>query len=369
MRASLLLCCVLAACGSDYEVVSGPVSVDPADVTECPFSPISGTLFSRYDCNPVFAGEIGGEREDWIAPGSGVGSVGFHAEEVLGHPFYQMWYSTSAKGGGLGLGYAVSGDGVNWTPHPDNPVYRSPESGWNRDSFAALAVVWDSVADRYVMQYQGVNYDTNGNGLGMLESVDGREWTQVNSGKPVLQLSEVHNGVQYCWPLALSHDPDGGYQGYIGGTAGGFGDQTCEVFGYTGDDLDRISPLRQTLLPAGPGPEDRMGVQSAAVVRYGDLYYMFYIGFNDWQPSGGNFIAPLDSTLNIAISPDGRTWQKDPNNPYLQISNVKNPSVLGNVAAQVVGTRIHLWIDDYYQSERGSAVGYFLYEPDIDPHP
>ena len=40
-----------------------------------------------------------------------------------------------------------------------------------------------------------------------------------------------------------------------------------------------------------------------------------------------------------------------------------------NVAAQVVGRRIHLWIDDYYEEVGGNAVGYFLYEPDIEPHP
>jgi hypothetical protein len=361
---------LLAACASDYQVSSGPVDVNPNDVTECPFSPISGTQFSRYDCNPVFAGTVGGEREDWIAAGSGVGSVGFHAEEVLGHPFYQMWYATSLRGGGTGLGYAVSGDGVNWTPHPDNPVYESPTSGWNRDSMAAVSVVWDSTDDRYVLQYQGVNYETQGNGLGMLQSTDGISWDELNFGDPILELSEEVGGVRYCWPLSLQHAPGDGFLGYIGGTNGGASDQKCEVFGYGGEELSAIDPGRQPVLPAGPGREDQMGVASAAVVKFEDTWYMFYVGFRDWQPiPGTSFITPLDTTLNMATSSDGINWDKSPDNPFLAISNVTGPSVLGNVAAQVVGSRIHLWIDDEYASVGGSAVGYFLYEPTITPHP
>lgn len=369
-RALPLFTVALAACRSDYTVVAGPVSVDPEDVTECPFSPISGTQFSRYDCNPVFAGNIGDEKEDWIAAGSGVGSVGFHAEEVLGHAFYQMWYATGARGGGIGLGYAVSGDGVNWTPHPDNPVYTSPTSGWNRDSLSALGVVWDSTSDRYVLQYQGVNYDTDGNGLGLLQSVDGIDWEELNGGEPLIELSEERGGVRYCWPLSLSHQPGDGFQGFIGGTNRGAFDDRCEVFDYGGADLDQITPGREPILRAGPGREDQQGIQSAAVVKFGDTWYMFYVGFRAWQPiPGTNFISPLDSTLNLATSTDGKTWEKSPDNPILAVSNVTGPAVIGNVAAQVVGSRIHLWIDDEYEEVGGSAVGYFLYEPLIDPHP
>src|SRR5690606_38062414 len=128
MSASLPIAALLAACSNEYSVTQGPVDVDPADITECPFTPIPGTRYQRYDCNPVFSGT----DEDWIA--GGVGSVGFHAEEVLGHAFYQMWYSTGRVDGNYGLGYAISDDGTNWTPLEANPVHENPANGWNRDS-------------------------------------------------------------------------------------------------------------------------------------------------------------------------------------------------------------------------------------------
>jgi len=33
------------------------------------------------------------------------------------------------------------------------------------------------------------------------------------------------------------------------------------------------------------------------------------------------------------------------------------------VAAEVVGSRIHLWVSDYYEAEEAWGVGLFLYEP------
>lgn len=357
----------LAACGQDYDLAA-PVDVDPASVTACPFTPIPGTRFKRYDCNPVFTGS----NEDWI-DGGGVGSVGFHAELVLGHPVYQMWYSTGWKDGNYGVGYAISNDGTDWTPSPANPVHTDPGQGWNRDTMGSLTVTWDAFAKQYVLSYQGVNYTTNGNGLGMLTSPDGREWTEANDGDYFIALSEPLNGVRYCWPLAFTWDADAGYLGYINGGQGATSD-LCEVYGYGGPSLDDISASPQVLLPAGPG-WDRKGASSAAVVKFDDTFYMFYVGFNEWvqDPNDPDFINPYDQQLGIATSPDGITWTKDEANPYRDVALVNEPAVLGSVAAQVVGRRIHLWIGDAYldyvapgETEPADVygIGYYLYEPD-----
>ena len=51
---------------------------------------------------------------------------------------------------------------------------------------------------------------------------------------------------------------------------------------------------------------------------------------------------------------------EDPNNP-LPLSTT---GVASNVAAQVIGECIHLWVTDIYDGL--SAVGYFLYEPEVE---
>ncbi|MEQ1564584.1 MAG: hypothetical protein ABMA64_03015 [Myxococcota bacterium] len=354
---------LLGGCGQEYDVLTKPPAVDPADVTECPFSPVEGTRFRRYDCNPVFSGT----DEEWID--GGVGSIGFHVEEVLGHPFYQMWYATGRTDGAYGLGYAISADGTNWTPLPENPVHLSPgPNQWNADSMSGLTVVWDGGADEYVLAYQGVNFAQNDNGVGILSSPDGRDWTEERGGKPFIDLGQSLDGVDYCWPLALTWSVDQGYRGYITGGRSGL-DDVCQVYAYGGPDIDHLVPDGDVVLKAGPQSYDQEGMASAAVVELDGTWYMFYVGIRRWvtDPNYPGWLFATDTTLNLATSVDGVTWEKSEDNPIEEISLVDDPFRIGNVGAQVVGSRIHLWIDDWYEEEGGSAVGYFLYEPFVDP--
>ena len=98
---------VMLGCRSDYDLY-GDVDVNPGDVTECAFTPVSGTKISEYDCNPVFP-ESGG---------ASVESIGFHVTEVLGHPFYQMWYTSGGS-----VNYALSNDGTNWEQSATSPLF------------------------------------------------------------------------------------------------------------------------------------------------------------------------------------------------------------------------------------------------------
>lgn len=360
MRSTILPLVVVCGCGQDYEV-AGPVGVDPADVTECAFVPVSGTQFQRYDCNPVFSSS----DEGWVD--GGVGSIGFHAEEVLGHPFYQMWYSVARSDGNYGLGYAVSADGTGWTPLTANPVFVNPNTGFNRDGMGALSIVWDGDAAQYVLAYQGVNFQTGGNGLGFLTSPDGQGWTEENDGAPFLELSTDVGNLRYCWPLSLTWEAGIGLRGYI--TGGPVGTQICQVYAYAGSDLANMQPDGQAILLAGPQAYDIEGIGQAAVVKLGATYYMFYTGIAEWQPVGNtNFVSPYNTQLGIATSSDGLSWVKSNQNPIEQLS-LASPSEISSVAAQVVGPRIHLWIGDYYEELGTSAVGYFLYEPDQPYHP
>ena len=95
---------------------------------------------------------------------------------------------------------------------------------------------------------------------------------------------------------------------------------------------------------------------------------MFYTGFSEWvdgpDENGDGFadyISGTNKSLMLATSTDdGESWIRDPNNPL----TLTTSGVVGDIAAQVIGDRIHLWVIDDYDGQ--SAVGYFLYEPQVE---
>jgi hypothetical protein len=355
---SIALCLpLLWACKNDYEFTAVPVDVNPGDITECDFTPISGTQVSRYDCNPVFSST----DEVW---GSTIRSVGFRAQMVLGHPFYQVWYVSEPEGtdyGDYGVGYAVSSDGTTWEAYDQNPVLQE-NGGWDRDRMDAVKVVWDPTALEYYMLYQG--YTLNGTwGLGLYRSEDGINWTE-NSSSPLLDLAKTYNGVRYCWPLSFGRTSTDGFVGYLAG--GPAMENICEIYGFRGHDMDATTLDLKPTLKAGPERYDQSGMTSAASVEFEGQHYLFYGGFEEWT-SNGNVLTATNHNLNLATSSDGYSWTKSPDNPLPVMAD--RPGEIMGVAAQVVGKRIHLWITDYYPELGDSAVGYFIFEPGIEAHP
>lgn len=355
-------------CRQEYGLTGHAPSVHPDEVTECGFTPISGTKISRYDCNPVFAGTA----ETW---GSGVGSVGFHATEVLGHPFYQMWYSTSPQGAGFGewgLGYAISGSGTRWEAHAQNPLIRSQTGQWDQDSLAGQVVVWDSENKRYVMAYQGFTlgqdmFDSGIWGLGIATSSDGVAWSK-HPANPVIDFNDFDDDISPCWPLTITGGGSG-FRGYIAAAdfwESMFGETRCEIYAMSALDLGTWSLSTRPILTADHWYE-ASGIASASIVEFEGIQYMFYIGFEDWI-QGDGFQSATRMHFNLATSNDGgMTWHKDPTNPMP--INLTSPGRTSAVGAQVVGGRIHLWVTDFYEEEGSSAVGYFLYEPNDPVHP
>lgn len=372
VSAGALFC--LSACASDYELKGKRPDVDPGDVTDCPFTPISGTQVSSYDCNPVFTNT----GENW---GGDVGSIGFHVTEVLGHPFYQMWYTSSSSSsfGGISMGYAVSSNGTDWTPHPSNPLLSTDPSGWDKDSIAGQVVVWDPIDSHYVMAYQGFTLGTNEFdpgvwGLGIATSPDGKNWTK-SARNPVINFTTdfdiLFGGalIQPCWPLTITITERGALKGYIAAAKAEEAflgmEAACHIYEMNGLDAETWIINDQRPVMEANTSYDTMGVASAAVVDFDGMLYMFYVGFTDWVQFTG-YQSAQNLTLNLATSADGGgTWTKDPNNPIPV--NLTNPGQISDVGAQVVGSRILLWVTDSYEGE--NSVGYFYYEPDIESHP
>jgi hypothetical protein len=314
-----------------------------------------------YDCNPVFDTT----DESW---GSYVGSVGFYTNLVLGHPVYQIWYGASAEGEFLsewGVGSAVSTNGTDWDPHPSNPLLSEVSGAWDADGMAALQVVRDTRMDRYVMAYQGYTFDglSWNIGLGVASSDDGITWER-SPANPVLDQHTLYNGDIYItWPFALYAGEGGGVTAYLGGASVG---EPVDMYAVqVSEDLSGWDIMDDPVIEAGPEMYDQQGISDASVVKLGDTYYMFYVGFSDWEDIEGGARVPKHSTLNLATSRSGISWEKHPSNP-LPVHLTSEREVTA-VAAQVLGGQVHLWVTDNYATSSDSshnAVGYYLIDPE-----
>ena len=357
-RAALVVVLAGLGCSKEYDITPIAPEVDPGAYMECPFSEVSGAPMSVYDCNPVFDST----GEEW---GPEVGSVGFFTNLVLGHPVYQIWYRASTDSDDYfsdwGVGTAVSTNGTDWEPHESNPVLTTVSGSWEQDGVSALQIVRDDYNSRYVMAYQGYVSDgfTWSIGVGVAESEDGVRWTRSDAN-PVLEQTVEYDGVQMTWPFALYAGDGGGITAYLGGQRDG-----GAVHMYAAQlspDLSDWDILAEPVLESGPETYDQAGIADASVVKLGDVYYMFYIGFSDWEDIGGNARSPRVSTLNLATSRSGISWEKHGSNPLpVHLTEEKEVSA---VAAQVVGEQIHLWVTDSYGGS--NAVGYYLFDPTAD---
>jgi sucrose-6-phosphate hydrolase SacC (GH32 family) len=362
-KLSPLIALAALSCAKEYDIVAKAPEVDPGEVTPCGFTPIPGTQLSEYNCNPVFDGA----GEEW---GSNVGSVGFNTIEVLGHPFYQIWYTATPDADGAGwwgLGYAMSDEGTEWEVHADNPVMEAASSTWDSDGWSGMDVVWDPTGSQYIVTYQGLEYDAFGGlanlGFGVATSEDGVSWTP-HPDNPVIDFLETDGYPAICWPLTVAANEGGGFTGYLAAQASAE-DDACQVYPAQSDDLSTWTLLDRPVIAGGTDSYDQMGVVSADIVSLDGKDYLFYVGFAAWEDHG-TYRTASQLTLSLATSDNGISWKKHGDNPLL-VGGTELGQVSA-VAAQVVGERIHLWVTDFYPELDRSAVGYFLFEPGVPVH-
>lgn len=359
-RELLTLGVSLSCACMDYEFVD--VDVDPGQVVECDFVQDEAVTEAwAYSCNPVFAPT----DEDWLGSMS---HTTFHSVDVLGHPFYQVWYigqqagAASDEEGAYQMGYATSDDGIEWTTHPDNPGWpeRSPDD-WDWADLQTLRVAWDPVRMAFLMLYGGIGADRSFFGAGVAASLDGQQW-QLSSLNPVLPLGAAVNGVSFDWPLTLEVEDDG-YTAYFGGSPASSSTLASSVYRLTTDDVERWDqPPTRVLSMDGEDGWDRYGVASADVVELNGRLYMFYVGVGDYIDHG-SWYSVSDSFVGVAVSDDGgESWSKWGDQP-LPLHRTTDGDVLA-VAARTIGSRIHLWVTDHYSELDSYAIGYYLFIPE-----
>lgn len=355
-RHAAFLPILLVAC-QEYTLAPGRIDVNPGLITACDFSRVGNTSLYAYDCNPVFTTT----GEGWADE---ITSTAFHVTDVMGHPYYQLWYVASRTNGRYAMGYAVSDNGTAWTALDTNPVLAANAPGaWDGTNVDGVQVVWHDNTQQYVMAYQGLNLDSNQWGLGAATSADGRQFTRVR-GNPVVDFTAGGaNATRWCWPLGLSTNADGDMVGFLAGsnpTA-----DKCHAYGLLGTDPNTWTTSPQPLLRAGEaGAWDAEGFTSLASAELNGTRHVFYVGFGAWEDFTTYRVAQGQRLGYAAVSEVG-TIERRPNPIPLGTPGDQNGGVRA-VAAQTVGPRILLWITDTYATDDGdvSGVGYYLFDPE-----
>lgn len=94
---------------------------------------------------------------------------------LKGEDGYRMWYTGQAKGHSW-IGYARSPDGITWADRHKRPVL-SPEQPWEKVAVMCPHVNWDPMAGIFRMWYSaGEQYEPDA--IGYATSRDGVKWTR-----------------------------------------------------------------------------------------------------------------------------------------------------------------------------------------------
>ncbi len=271
---------LVTAAGADAPLTPAPAG--PA-VQRAAAPPETSAGWVKYAGNPVLGGAYG---------------TCFDVAVLREPPGYRMWFSWRPK---RSVALARSTDGVHWDT-PRIVLGPRPETGWE-DDINRPAVL--KRADGYHLWYTG---QARGHSwIGYATSPDGLTWTR-RTDRPVLAPAQPWEKVAVMCPDVMWDAAGRVFRMWFSG-----GDQyEPDAIGYA-TSSDGVTWTREAANPvfaADPTvPWERHKVTACHVVRQGDCFLLFYIGFRDVD----------HAQIGVARSRDGRTgWERHPANPIVR---------------------------------------------------
>jgi predicted GH43/DUF377 family glycosyl hydrolase len=135
-----------------------------------------GKTWKRMSDKPVLSAEESWEKVAVMCP---------HVlyDEKL--KLYRMWYSGGEQYEPNAIGYATSKDGLKWTKHENNPIFRPvPENAWEKERVTACQVIRQG--DWYLLFYIGFR-DRDHAQIGVARSRDGIGDWQRHPANPIIR--------------------------------------------------------------------------------------------------------------------------------------------------------------------------------------
>jgi predicted GH43/DUF377 family glycosyl hydrolase len=140
----------------------------------------NGTEWRRMSTRPVLSPQEPWENAAVMCP-----HVVFDAKESL----FRMWYSGGEQYEPNAIGYATSGDGLNWKKYGHNPIFKPvPENRWEKERVTACQVVKEG--DWHVMFYIGFR-DRDHAQIGIARSRDGVTSWERHPANPVIRPGQA----------------------------------------------------------------------------------------------------------------------------------------------------------------------------------
>jgi predicted GH43/DUF377 family glycosyl hydrolase len=211
---------------------------------------------------------------------------------------------------------------TTWEKYTGNPTLEpGPPGSWDEMSIASCVLYEDG---GYKMWYIG--YDGSTVRIGYASSLDGIDWTKADNVNPILDVGSPGSfddeGVTSPWVIRDGNIYKMWYSGYDG--SGPHTDRigyATSQDGITWQKVDGINPV----MGFGPAAWENRGVWGSRVIFDGQIYKMWYAGWNE-----------SNVRIGYAISLDGTTWIKSGNNPVLNVgapgswedSEVNDPMVI-----------------------------------------
>lgn len=135
-----------------------------------------GKKWQRMSRRPVLSAEAPWEKVAVMCP-----HVLYDDEAKL----YRMWYSGGEQYEPNAIGYATSSDGLTWTKHKNNPIFKpDPKNLWEQDRVTACQVIRQG--DWLLMFYIGFQ-DENTAQIGLARSRDGITGWQRHPANPLIR--------------------------------------------------------------------------------------------------------------------------------------------------------------------------------------
>ncbi len=238
----------------------------------------------KYEHNPVMGGKYG---------------TCFDISVLKENDTYRMWLSWRPK---QSIALVESKDGFQWSEPPRVVLGPRKESGWEDEVNRPVVL---KKKDGYHLWYTG--QAAGHSWIGYATSTDGIAWKRM-SDKPVLSAERPWEKVAVMCPHVMWDEPMRLYRMWYSG-----GEQyEPNAIGYatSPDGLKWTKAAANPVFTPDPKiPWEQQRVTGCQVLKHGDWFYMFYIGFRD----------EAHAQIGLARSRDGLTgWQRHPANPIVR---------------------------------------------------